>query len=57
MHDPISCTLLIIMLSGAVDRELAMRALALGISRVISKPLDGDLGQIIRQCIAETRTA
>jgi FixJ family two-component response regulator len=47
----------IVMLSGAMDRRLETRALALGISRVISKPLEGDLGQIIRQCIAESRTA
>ena len=46
----------IIMLSGAVDRTLESRALALGISRVISKPSDGGLGRIIRQCMAKSRT-
>jgi FixJ family two-component response regulator len=51
------CTLPIIMLSGAVDPKLEGRAFALGISRVIAKPLEGDLGQIIHQCIAESRTA
>ena len=51
------CATPIIMFSGAVDRKLETRAFSLDISRVISKALGGNLGRIIRQCIAESRTA